>query len=256
MPEMLLFSKELGRRPYRYRLYFIPREQLGSAEPQLYRLAARSRRLFRSLLPGGVYMLTFKGLFLRDAELLEQAELTDEQYFPLVAERDRYFHAERAAGSSLPDKGEIADRYYNSASLRELLDYSPSWPHRIAVALVQAAAYALAILLPVALFLLGALFFIQRAHTDARTFFYLPVAITGLVPLSIWLMATLHTLLHTLLLNIDFFRYDLLRRYALREGGLKRSCSIAPATRWRILLRGLICLIVFCVCTLLVTLLL
>ncbi len=53
-------------------------------------------------------------------------------------------------------------------------------------------------------------------------------------------LALIFYLLELLCLNMDFMRYDMLRLYALRWGGIRKSCYFEPLQKQRFLRTGII----------------
>ncbi|MBQ9941875.1 MAG: hypothetical protein IJP03_02575 [Christensenellaceae bacterium] len=248
MKQMLLFSKELGQSPYRYRLYFAEVGSLASGSPCLHRFVVRSPGLFNTMLPGRVYNLRYRSLFIHAAEETGLIDLTDAQYFDLLDRRDHYFNSER---DHAHDGTPASRRYYSFSSMLTLMEYSPPLGRKILWGLIQALAYTLSIGLPILLLLLGTFLFSDHSPKHAYSFLFVPLIVAGLFPLTLWLMNALHQCSQLLLLNVENLRYITLRRYALREGGLRRSCSLSVSYRRKLLKQGAWCLGTFAVITLL-----
>lgn len=243
--DMLLFSKERGRYPYRYRLYFVRLDTLGSQNPEIHRFTAASREEFDSFLLGGIYTLGYRNLTIKNQRSTGLYHLTNGEYLHLVHLRDLQFDDDatiKRLGLLDPDYTP-QENYYNLDSYKQLLDYHPTFRHRFTVGLYKAAAYFLSIIVPVAIYLVFLYFLSQTVTPDflrPTQPLILPVAALGTLPFILWLMTCIFTLSELLLLNMENTRYDLLKSYTLRWAGMRRSCSVSQAQKHALFVSGIV----------------
>ena len=88
---LVLFNKEIGRYPYKYRLYFAEASTIKSRKPQIHRFCVSSKSVFREFELGRAYAVHFSGVMIDGFNAQEEFSLTDEDYFRLVDMRDLVF---------------------------------------------------------------------------------------------------------------------------------------------------------------------
>lgn len=233
--DLILFSKEIGRHPYLYRLYFAELSTLTDKTPVIRRFVVKSRAAFDGYALGGVYSLTHDGLIVLSAEHEGDAPLSETDYLTLVDVRDLRFmddHTSEEIGLTNEDYSP-AERYYSYQEISALLNYQPSTKHRLLYAFLKVASYAACIIVPLGLWLLFT-YTISVLMQDAglnNTPFGLPILTLGTMSFIIWLMCFLFKNVDLFLLNTEAFRYDSLKSYALKWGGMRKSCQMEPEER-------------------------
>lgn len=242
-PDMLLFSKELGRYPYLYRLYFCEVESLATDRPVIHRFTVSTRKAFHQAKLGGVYTLTANKIRIRSMENTDTLTLTDEQYYLLTDTRDLVFLDDKQAKdlALTADDYSPEEHYYTWANTKALLEYNPSFWHKLLVALVKIALYTLSILIPFILYLLFLYVFVSVLPLDLTTkgrAFVMPVLAIFSVPFVLWVMQGIYLMCEAFLLNLDYFRYDMLRSYCLKWGGMRKNCHIEKKERVSFLKSG------------------
>lgn len=242
---MLLFSKEIERYPYRYRLYFVEQPSILSSNPKIHRFVVKTRREFQQYDLGSVYTLEYKGLNILSKSVLATQKLDDESYFKLVESRDINFHDERSQKKKdlTADSYQPANYYYNFETQKSLLEYDPTKGHKITVAICKIIVYSLSFVVPMLLYLLY-LFLISsyfsRNPSGNTEAFALPLLAIGTFPFVVWLMSSIHVFCEALMLSIEFFRYDILKSYTLKWAGLRKSCYIEPVRKRKLIRHGII----------------
>lgn len=239
--KMLLFSKEIGRHPYKYRLYFVTQASLEEGCPILHRLLVRSYRLFTSLVLGGVYSIEYSELYISSATLERQINLTNTQYLQLISLRDQKFFDAQTKKRLEMNSPEYhpANYYYTYENIRALLNYRPSFWHQMAVWACKTAAYFVSFFLPIAVYLLiiySTSSFIASNSLSSGGAIVVPIIAIGSAPFLVWLMSSTHLFSELLMLSLDFVRYDILKSYALRWAGMRKSCYLQP-DRKKLLIR-------------------
>lgn len=233
--DLILFSKEIGKRPYVYRLYFAELATLTDKTPVIRRFVVKTRKAFENYVLGGVYSLTHDGLTVVSAEHEGDAPLSETDYITLVDVRDLRF-MDDATGDAIgltDDDYSPIERYYTYQEITALLRYTPSTGHRLLYAFLKVASYAACIIVPIGLWLLFTYTFSVLTEDAGlnNTPFGLPILTLGTMAFIIWLMCFLFKTVDLFFLNTDAFRYDTLKSYALKWGGMRKSCRMEPEER-------------------------
>ena len=243
LSNLVLFNKELGRYPYKYRLYFAEASTIKSSKPQIHRFCVSSRSVFYELELGQSYLLHFSGVNINSYTPLEEYTLTDEDYFRLVDMRDLVFMDKASAKriNLLDESYSPEDVYYSYSTYRRLLGYRPPTGQIIGICALKVLLYVLCLLIPLIPYLLYVLSFMGGAgEAYMHSIFTLPIVCIGTLPFVMWIMTAIYTLSEYLLLNLGFSRYYILRSYALRWAGMRKSCYIERSQRDRLVLYGFI----------------
>ncbi len=244
--DLVLFNKEYGRYPYKYRLYFVKRASMGTDHPVIYRYCTHSRNQFNKFSLGVSYDIVFTGVFVKGFEPMSTVGLSDCTYMRLIDARDLMFMDAPAAKrlDLLSNDYSPEDYYYSYPSYKALVEYTPGVWHKLLVGAIKILSYLLSIAVPVAIYLLFIFAMssgmLNRADISTSKVFALPVASIGTLPFLLWMMTMIFYLLELLCLNMDFMRYDMLRLYALRWGGIRKSCYFEPLQKQRFLRTGII----------------
>ncbi len=230
--DAVLFSVEYGALPYKYRLYFAVKGENG-ARPSVHRLFVRSKRAFDKFVLGGVYTLELMGIRIKSFSCEDMYPMTDEEYFDLVKLRDRLFlDKSEADHMRVHDKRyDPSKLYYTYSVYKSLLEYKPSFWKAFAINACKLLCYLLAFFIPICLYLLF-VYFCATTRTGGVIFgslaLTLPITAVGSLPFLIWLMSIMNTSGMLILLNIPYMRPYMLKRYALRWAGIRKSCYIEP----------------------------
>ena len=255
---LLLFSMERGRYPYRYRLYFAELDTIDGKRPVIHRLKVNSRRRFFSFALGGIYNISCSRITIKTVEHTGSYNLSDMDYYRLVDARDLLFLDDKSARfiGLADEQYDPREYYYSFSAYRQLLEYAPPFWNRALVNGCKLIVYLLCLFIPVALYLLF-LFSISNSLTGSGTLtvsrvFAVPIAALGTFPFLLWMMTAVYAVSETLLLNIRSLRYHMLRSYALRWAGMRKSCYIEPSQKRALLKSGLITGGIFLVTLLLV----
>jgi len=241
----LLFSKELGPHPYKYRLYFAVQEP--GQDPQIHRLYVLSAQKFHQFTLGGVYNLECSGIRLCRAEHLSTENLSDSRYLHLIDLRDLQFMSDRDIKrfGILSDQYDPASLYYSFKTYKSLVEYNPAFQIKALVYMMKMVGYILSFFIPMILYML----FIYSISLMGKPEIYstisaisIPLAAMLALPIVFWLISLLHTLIDTLLLSIPAIRAYMLHGYALRWGGFKKNLSFSAEHRKGYLTSGAISL--------------
>lgn len=246
MTDLVLFCKELGRYPYKYRLYFAEVASIHSGMPSIHRLCVKNARAFAEFTLGRVYTVSTKGVRIVQQVAGDSISLSDDEFFALVDARDLAFLDGRTRKHIRLDAEDYhpADYYYTYSVYRSLIEYTPSFKLRAGAALCKLLIYFLSLLVPVAFYLLF-IYATSRSlpgdFSSAARSIAIPLLAMGTLPLMLWLMIGLYTLSEMFLLNLESLRCCLLKSYALRWGGMRKSCVIEHAQRKLLMKSGLVC---------------
>lgn len=230
----LLFNKEIGARPYRYRLYFAVQSE--DEQPVIHRLYVRSAKLFHEMALGGNYDLTCSGIRITDTHLNSTETLSDVLYYRLIDLKDLQFMDDRDAKrfGIFEDDYDPSELYYSFKTYRSLVEYTPSYSLRLAIWLIKMLGYILSMFIPVGLYILGIYSISLLAKTTDVSLFHalaIPIAATLSLPIVLWMINALHTFFDTSLLSIPSFRNHMLKLYALRWGGFKKNTTLSNEQR-------------------------
>lgn len=230
----LLFNKEIGPRPYKYRLFFAVESEDGQTE--IHRLYVRSARHFRQMALGGTYNITYRGIRILSAEHLSTEILSDALYFRLIDLRDLEFMENRDAKrfGIFADEYDPSEFYYSFKTYKSLVEYNPSFGLKLAVYLLKMLGYILSMFIPVGLYILGIYSISLLSETTSVSVFHaiaFPIAAILTLPIILWMINAMHTFLDTCLLSIAAFREHMLSTYALRWGGFKKNIALSKEQR-------------------------
>lgn len=244
LSNLVLFNKEVGRYPYKYRLYFAEASTVKSRKPQVHRFFVTSRSVFRDFALGQAYDVHFSGVKIIGFQPMDSFPLTDEDYFRLVDMRDLVFMDKPSAKRIhlLDDSYSPEDVYYSYSTYRNLLDYQPPLGQVIGISALKVLLYVLCLLIPLVPYILFVLSFMGNSEVHLSSIFTLPIACIGTLPFVIWMMTVIYTLSEYLLLNLNFSRYYILRSYALKWAGMRKSCYIEKNQRDRLIVSGFVCM--------------
>ena len=225
---MLLFSKERVNGLYRYRLYFTPLSSLRDETPRVFRLLVRTPFSFGKLELGRVYTLTYNKLHILSFEPKETFNLQEEDFGKLLQTRDlKFMDKKTSAVLRSVDKQQAAkDRYYSFEEMREIINYKQDFLTTVATGTVSAAVTGLALLLPFFLYVLM-LYLIIQSNIGMSGFnskaLVLPILGIGALPATLFAMSLLFALGELALLRIDFTKWNLIKKYTLSWGGIRKS---------------------------------
>lgn len=229
----LLFSKELGPQPYKYRLYFAVQEP--GAQPQIHRLYVLRAQKFHQLTLGGIYHVEHSGVRLCRAEHLSTENLSDSQYLRLVDLRDLQFMSDREAKrfGIFSEDYDPSALYYSYKTYKSLVEYNPSFGVKLSVYLLKMLGYIFSFFIPMGLYLLFiyTLSLIGGDNSSRLHAIALPLAAFLTLPMVFWMINTLHSLIDTCLLSFPSVRAYMLHGYALRWGGFKKNITLSPEHR-------------------------
>ena len=242
---MLLFSMEIGKYPYRYRLYFAEQDASGLSNPKIHCFRVKSRKVFSHLSLGGLYTLTYKKFVIRSFELEASNTLTNEEYFHLLELRDLKFMDEKTMRSihMFSSSYSVDSYYYNFENAKKIYEYRPSFIQRLTVLGAKLVSYFASFVIPAALyflFLYALIALTQRSQPTAFRALSFPIAALITLPFIVWLMYTIFLFGEIVLLNISFMRDSMLRLYFLRWAGMRKSCYIEKPQKHAIFKFGLI----------------
>jgi len=226
----LLFNKEIGPRPYKYRLFFAVENEEGQTE--IHRLYVYSPRHFKQMTLGGTYNIACRGIRIVSAEHLSTEILSDALYFRLIDLKDLEFMENRDAKrfGIFSDDYDPSEFYYTFKTYKSLAEYNPPFGLKFSVYLLKMLGYILSMFIPVGLYILGIYSISLLSETTSVSVFHaiaIPIAATLTLPVILWMINALHTFLDTCLLSIPAFREHMLSIYALRWGGFKKNISLS-----------------------------
>ena len=226
--DMLLFSKERVTGPHRYRLYFTTVSSLKDETPRVFRLLVRTPFTFIKFKIGTVYSLVYRRLHIFDAKPLEEVELSEELFLRLLHTRDlKFMDKKTSARLRALDKALVSeDRYYSFSEMKQIVNYHPDFLTMVAVSAFCGVFFGLALLIPFGLY--GCLLSLLTGGQLAAEGFSsqalaIPIMGIGALPITIYIMSVLYALSEFALLRIDFTKRNVLKRYALASGGIRKS---------------------------------
>lgn len=225
---MLLFSKERFAGLYRYRLYFTPISSLRDETPRVFRLLVRTPFSFNKFEIGRVYKLTYSNVHILSYEPKETFNLQEDDFQKLLQTRDfKFMDKKTSAVLRSADEPETSkDRYYSYEEMREIINYKQDFLTSVATGTVSAVLTGAALLLPFGLYALM-LYLILRGQMDLSGFtsksLVLPIMGIGALPVTLFCMSALYALSELALLRIEFTKWNLLKKYTLSWGGIRKS---------------------------------
>ena len=225
---MLLFSKERVAGLYRYRLYFTPVTSLRDETPRVFRLLVRWPFTFNKFEIGKVYKLSYSNVRILSFEPQSEFNLQEEDYVRLLETRDIKFMDKKtsAALRQIDPPLFTKDRYYSFDELKQIVNYRQDFLTSVAVTVFSGALTGFALLLPFGLYVL-LLNLIIRSQLAIAAFssksLVLPIIGIGALPLTIFIMSMLFALSELALLRIDFTKWNLIKKYTLSWGGIRKS---------------------------------
>ncbi len=225
---MLLFSKERVAGIYRYRLYFTPVSSLRDETPRVFRLLVRSPLAFNKFEIGKVYKLNYNNVRILSFEPKNAFNLQEEDYVRLIETRDIKFMDKKtsAALRQIDQPLFSKDRYYSFNELKQIVNYKQDFVTSVAVSTFSGALTALALLLPFGLYVLllriiiGGQLVVEGFTSKSLV---LPILGIGALPATVFIMSILFALSELALLRIDFTRWNLIKKYTLSWGGIRKS---------------------------------
>jgi len=250
--EMMLFSLELARYPYPYRLYFAELQTVSLAKPKIHCLCVKNAKAFYACQLGGIYTLVYRKLQIREMNETGHYALSEAEYFHLLAVRDKkYAQVGKARHIDCLAAGyDPADYYYSYATAQKLLEFRPGFARRALVFFGKLVAYFLAYIVPIALYVLfiyALLHLLKEPNGVLSHPVGAAIAALGAFPFVLAGMTELHFLAEHVLLNIEQTRYPILRLYFLRWAGMRKSCEFDGAERRRIGKNLLVTFLIFVV---------
>jgi hypothetical protein len=118
------------------------------------------------------------------------------------------------------------DRYYSFDELKQIVNYRQDFLTSVAVSTFSGALTALALLLPFALYVLLLRIIIggqlALAGFSSKSLVF-PILGIGALPATIFIMSILFALSELALLRIDFTKWNLIKKYTLSWGGIRKS---------------------------------
>jgi len=225
---MLLFSKERVTGMYRYRLYFTPVSSLRNETPRVFRLLVRSPFAFNKFEIGRVYKLCYSNVHILSYEPKDEFNLQEEDYVRLLETRDiKFIDKKTSAALRQIDQPLFSkDRYYSFDELKQIVNYKQDFLTSVAVTAFSGALSGLALLLPFGLYALMLRIIIGGQLTMAgfsSKSLVLPVLGIGALPATIFIMSILFAISELALLRIDFTKWNLIKKYTLSWGGIRKS---------------------------------
>ena len=221
---MLLFSKERIGGPNRYRLYFTSLETLSDETPRVFRLLVRTPFTFNKFEIGTVYKLSYNKVHIKKFEPGEEFNLREDHFSRLLETRDLKFMDIKtsAALRSLDSR----DRYYSFEETKEIINYTPDFLSRVAIAVFTFFLSGIAFLIPFAMYAVM-LFLLIKGQLTLVGFtsksLVLPVLGIGALPMVIFIMSALYMLSELALMRIELTKWSVLKRYTLAWGGMRKS---------------------------------
>lgn len=221
---MLLFSKERIGGPNRYRLYFTTLKTLGDESPRVFRLLVRTPFTFNKFEIGKVYKLSYNKVHIKKFEAGEDFNLSEENFKSLLQTRDIKFMDKKT--SAVLRTKETRDRYYSFEETKEIINYTPDFLSRVAIAVFTFFMSGIAFLIPFAMYVAG-LFLLIKGQINIEGFstkaLVLPILGMGALPLVVFLMSGLYMFSELALMRIEFTKWSILKRYTLAWGGMRKS---------------------------------
>lgn len=241
---MLLFSVRAHSSTFRYALYFIKSSAIAEPTPRIYTYYCNSGRTFYKFRPGCVYNLRIKDPQVVDFELIDDIELTDDEFFTLCDMRDfaELSEKEMASYNMTSEDYHPSDIYYTFSNYKMLCNYFPSAAHRLCFKLIRTFFSLISVIFPVILYFLyiySTTTYYRSGAAGILSALRPPACTLGSLPFIIWLINCLNSLSDMLILNLPYFRYDELRIYAFELGGIRKSVYLRRGEFRPIFLRGL-----------------
>lgn len=224
---MLLFSKERVAGLYRYRLYFTPISSLRDETPRVFRLLVRTPFAFNKLEVGRIYKLTYSNVHIQSFEPRDDFNLQEEDYVRLIETRDiKFMDKKTSAALRQSDQPSSKDRYYSFDEMKQIVNYRQDILTSIAVTAFSGAVTALALLLPFVIYALM-IRIVVGSQLAAGGFtskaLALPILGIGVLPATIYVMSILFAFSELALLRIEFTKWNLIKKYTLAWGGIRKS---------------------------------
>jgi hypothetical protein len=225
---MLLFSKERVAGLYRYRLYFTPISSLRDDTPRVFRLLVRTPFAFNKFEVGRIYKLSYSNIHIQSFEPRDEFNLQEEDYSRLIETRDIKFMDKKtsAALRQSDQPGSVKDRYYSFDEMKQIVNYKQDFLTSVAVTAFSGSLTGLALLLPFVIYALLLRIIIGSTLTVAgftSKALSLPILGIGALPVTIYVMSILFALSELALLRIDFTKWNLIKKYTLSWGGIRKS---------------------------------
>lgn len=234
--DMLLFCKERSMRSHI--LYFVEFDTLDDLSPRIHRYTVGLFAFERFDL-SGVYRLEVLDTHIVASKLNGNYELSDPDYLLLMELREMRFID--TDGKCVPFHKE---NYYSFNETKAITGYTERFMRRLSLQLLRYAAYALALLLPFALYaLLLYVTFMGRVPSNAP--FRGPILAVGSLPLMVFLMSLLFALVSLFLLQWPVTRYSVLKHFVLRYAGMRKPIVMTADERKHKLINGCISLGLF-----------
>ena len=213
--------------------------------PKIHRLSV-SRSDFEHFQLGGVYEIDYHDLKIKHYRLVEWYPLTNEEYLSLIEMRDVKFMDKVFSDRLMKENREYdpSNLYYSLEQARAILSYRSPRGKRFLQSLLCFFFYFLALIFPVAIYIL--VFWFLRSSENLRAI-ALPILALGTLPLLLTIMVTIYQYCELLLLNLPFTRFYLIRSYFLKWAGIKKSCYLEKTAFRRLLRTGIISLGIFIV---------
>ena len=253
--DLLLFSVQVVRYPYKYRLFF---EEITTTKkaPIIHCFYVYNKKSFEGVRIGGLYTLTLSGLKAISLKETGSYNLAPDEYFSLILLRDTIFLDKRTKLEIGMDQPEYhpSDVYYSLSSTRSLIGYRPDRLSTLLYWLSKGLMYLFSIIVPVALYILYviAISFIAGSSNPSSTrSLSMPIAALCSVPMLFYLMNVIYVFTELIILNINKTRYVQLKAYCLRWGGLRKSCMLEPEQKQTLKRRLWISLGILCIGTIL-----
>ena len=225
---MLLFSKESVAGLHRYRLYFTPLSSLRDETPRVFRLLVRTPFSFSQFQLGRVYTLTYNNVHILSSVPKEEFNLQEEDFSKLLQTRDLKFMDKKtsAALRSVDMPYFSKNRYYSFTEMKEIVNYRPDFLTRVAITTFSTVMTGVALLGPFCLYA-WMLYLLIRGQLNLIGFttrsLVLPIMGIGALPAALFIMSVLFALSELALLRIDFTKGNILKKYTLAWGGIRKS---------------------------------
>lgn len=224
---MLLFSKERIAGLYRYRLYFTPISSLRDETPRVFRLLVRTPFAFNKFEVGRIYKLTYSNVHIHSFEPRDEFNLQEEDYTRLIETRDiKFMDKKTSAALRQSDQPSSKDRYYSYEEMKQIVNFKQDFLTSVAVTAFSGAVTGIALLLPFVVYALM-LRIVIGSQLTAGGFtskaLALPILGIGVLPATIYVMSILFALGELALLRIDFTKWNLIKKYTLAWGGIRKS---------------------------------
>ncbi|MFA5675499.1 MAG: hypothetical protein WDA65_03160 [Christensenellales bacterium] len=224
---MLLFSKERFAGLYRYRLYFTSISSLRDETPRVFRLLVKTPFSFNKFEIGRVYKLTYVNVHIHSFEPNETFNLQEDDFSKLLQTRDfKFMDKKTSAVLRNVDEPKAKDRYYSYEEMRDIINYKQDLLTAVATGTVSAVITGAALLIPFGLYALMLYLIISGQMSMAgytSKSLALPIMGIGALPAVLFCMSALYALSELVLLRIDFTKWNLLKKYTLSWGGIRKS---------------------------------